>query len=72
MEKTITKNFCTKRGTAFTIVSGVYDSIGYNFLAMQNLTETEKNNPDFLREVYVGETLKEVKANCENGRSFYQ
>lgn len=40
------------------------------FLAMQDLTEEQKNNPNYLREVYGGDSLEEIKATIDNSEGF--
>ena len=41
------------------------------FLAMQNLTNSQKNNPNYLREVHVGNTIEEVKKAIDSFEGFY-
>lgn len=41
------------------------------YVAMQDLTEEQKNNPNYLREVYTGNTIEEIKAIIESSEGFY-
>ena len=52
------------RGLTFTIEEleeKERKSFEVKYLAMQDLTEEQKNNPNYLREVYGGDTIKEIK-----------
>ena len=40
------------------------------FLAMQDLTEEQKNNPNYLREVYGGDSIEEIKTSIDNSTGF--
>lgn len=58
----------SKRGLTFTIEElnakeqKAYES---KYIAMQDLTKEQKNNPNFLREVYIFNTIKELEAKVE-------
>lgn len=61
------------RGLTFTIEeldekdSKLFES---KYLATQDLTEEQKNNPNYLREVYGGDTLEEIKATIDTAEGF--
>ena len=40
------------------------------YLATQDLTEEQKNNPNYLREVYGGDSIEEIKAIIDNAEGF--
>lgn len=62
------------RGISFTIEElNEQDAKRFctKFLAMQNLTESQKNNPNYLREVHTGNTIEEVKKAIDSFEGFY-
>ncbi len=65
MEKLIDNDYRV-RGLSFCVVFN-----GSVFLAMQNLTDEQRNNANYLREVHTGETLEEVKQNISSFCGFY-
>lgn len=61
------EEFYTTRGITFTILSLNGDTkriFEKNYIAMQNLTEEQRNNPNYLREVFAADTIEELKAHC--------
>lgn len=65
MEKLIDNDYRV-RGLSFCLVS-----VGTEFLAMQNLTDEQKKNTNYLREVHTGKTLEEVKQSLASFCGFY-
>lgn len=65
MEKLIDNDYRV-RGLSFCVVFN-----GSTFLAMQNLTDEQRNDANYLREVHTGETLEEVKQNIASFCGFY-
>ena len=63
------------RGLNFTIEEleeqnqKIFDA---KYIAMQDLTEDQKNNPNYLREVHVGDSLEEIKKQIDETKGFYE
>jgi hypothetical protein len=66
MEKLIDNDY-RARDLSFCIIF-----VGSVFLAMQNLTDEQKKNTNYLREVHTGETLEEVKNSINSFCGFYK
>ena len=61
------EEFYTVNGITFTILSLNGDMkriFEKNYIALQNLTEEQRNNPNYLREVHAADTIAELKAEC--------
>lgn len=66
MEKLIDSDY-RARGLSFCVVF-----VGTEFLAMQNLTDEQQKNTNYLREVHAGATLEEVKKRINDFCGFYK
>ena len=61
------EDFYTVNGITFTILSLNGDMkriFEKNYIAIQNLTEEQRNDPNYLREVHAANTIAELKAEC--------
>lgn len=61
------------RGLTFTIEKleeADAKTFGCKYLATQDLTEEQRENPNYLREVHSGDTEEEVKASIDNFEGF--
>lgn len=61
------------RGLTFTIEElEEVDQVIFEtkFLATQDLTEEQRNNPNYLREVYGGDTIEEIEKIIDNATGF--
>lgn len=63
------------RGLSFTIEEldeKNQKAFGTKYLAMQDLTEEQKNDMNYLREVHGGNTIEEIKIKIDNTKGFYE